>query len=47
MTLAAVWVSLRRDSDAAPDKIELRSFNCMYLISGSGSSSLVSRLEMF
>lgn len=47
MTLAAVCVSLRRVSEAAPDNIELRSFNCIYLISGSGSSSFDNKLEMF
>lgn len=40
-------MSLRKDSELGADSIELRSFSCMYLISGSGSSNLVSRLDMF
>lgn len=46
MTRAAVCVSARKFSEPVEERTELRSFNCMYLISGSGSSNLVSRLEI-
>ena len=46
MTRPAAWLSVRRDSDPGEFKIAVRSFNCMNLISASGSSSLGRRFAI-